>query len=68
MATVVVGSRKPRVVNPAARRLIVGVDDHLIECPRCGVVGSVDADQYAGRVSIDCPECDYHETHDLRGG
>jgi predicted Zn-ribbon and HTH transcriptional regulator len=38
----------------------------MIECPDCKSVGYADADQYRGEVSIDCPECDYHETHDLR--
>lgn len=42
------------------------VDSALIVCPTCGRTGWIDGDQYRGEVSIDCPECDYHETHDLR--
>lgn len=38
-----------------------------VRCPGCGLDAWIDSDQFAGRVSIDCPECDYHETHDLRG-
>lgn len=40
-------------------------------CPGCGQWGEIDGEQYIGRVSIDCPDCEYHETHDLskaRGG
>lgn len=35
-------------------------------CPGCGLRAHIDRDQYEGRVSVDCPDCDYHETHDLR--
>jgi len=35
-------------------------------CPGCGLRARMDEDQYAGRVSVDCPECAYHETHDHR--
>lgn len=35
-------------------------------CPGCGQWGVIDGEQYIGRVSIDCPDCDYHETHDCR--
>ena len=38
----------------------------VIICPECGYLGSVDGDQFAGRVSVLCPVCGYHETHDLR--
>lgn len=34
-------------------------------CPSCGLYAKLDADQLTGRVSIDCPECSYHETHEL---
>lgn len=37
----------------------------LVECPGCGERMFVDNDQYHGKVSMDCPECEYHETHDL---
>lgn len=35
------------------------------KCPGCGMWGDVDDDQWHGRVSLDCPECPYHETHNL---
>lgn len=35
-------------------------------CPGCEILAALDKDQYEGKVNIDCPECDYHETHDLR--
>ena len=34
-------------------------------CPGCGLQAEVDDDQLHGRVSIDCPDCAYHETVDL---
>lgn len=36
-----------------------------ISCPSCELVAAIDKDQYHGRVSIACPQCDYHATHDL---
>jgi DnaJ-class molecular chaperone len=30
------------------------------------MVGQTDEEQFRGQVSIDCPECDYHETHNLK--
>lgn len=38
-----------------------------MRCPGCGCFAEIDGDQYYGRVSLDCPNCEYHETHDLRG-
>lgn len=35
-------------------------------CPGCGIRARIDRDQYEGKVSVDCPECSYHETHDHR--
>lgn len=39
-----------------------------VQCPECDLVGAIDYEQFAGAVSIDCPneDCSYHETHDLR--
>lgn len=37
----------------------------LIKCPTCGRIGWISQAQYEGQESIDCPECDYEETHDL---
>ena len=31
-------------------------------CLGCGLCADIDADQLEGRVSIDCPECEFHET------
>ncbi len=36
----------------------------LFRCPKCRCTGSIDEDQFHGRVSIICAFCDYHETHD----
>lgn len=35
-------------------------------CPKCGLTGIIDKEQYEGKVSIDCPECDFHKTIDFR--
>ncbi len=40
----------------------------FVVCPGCDLKGKIDDDQFHGRVSIDCPECPYHETHDLSSG
>ena len=37
-----------------------------VRCPECGRNGWIDADQWCGATSIDCPNCEYHETVDLR--
>jgi hypothetical protein len=34
-------------------------------CPGCGQWADIDDDQFHGRVSIDCPDCEFHETLDL---
>ncbi len=37
----------------------------LFRCPGCGQTGSIDAEQFRGQVSIECPfGCGYHETRD----
>lgn len=33
-------------------------------CPSCGLRAQLDRDQMRGKVSVDCPQCEYHETHD----
>lgn len=48
-------------VNPNSAK---GANNWFATCPNCGVRGTIDEDQLKGRVSVDCPECDYHETHD----
>ena len=35
-----------------------------LKCPGCGQWGSIDDDQYHGRISIWC-ECGFHETLDI---
>lgn len=42
-----------------------GVQVRQARCPGCDTWADVDEDQWHGRVSMDCVECDYHETHDL---
>ena len=32
------------------------------KCPGCQNWGDIDEDQFHGTVSIDCPNCEYHET------
>ena len=34
-------------------------------CPGCSRWGFIDKEQYRGEVSIDCPECEFHETVNL---
>lgn len=36
-----------------------------VRCPGCGAAAMADREQIEGEVSLDCPLCDYHETHDL---
>lgn len=37
----------------------------LFRCPGCGETGTIDDDQFHGRVSIACPfACGYHEQRD----
>lgn len=36
----------------------------LFRCPGCKQVGDIDDDEFHGRVSIDCTNCEYHETKD----
>lgn len=38
---------------------------YWLECPGCGRALQADDEQYHGDVSLDCPHCDYHETHDV---
>lgn len=33
-------------------------------CPGCKGVGTIDDDQFHGRQSIDCTNCEYHEKQD----
>lgn len=35
------------------------------KCPKCGIWGDVDDDQYNGKVSILC-ECEFHEIINLK--
>jgi phage FluMu protein Com len=37
-----------------------------VQCPVCGLVLGVGREQFRGHVSMDCPDCRYHERHDLR--
>lgn len=40
-----------------------GKEIKKVQCPKCGTWGDIDDDQYHGRISIDCSNCNYHETH-----
>jgi len=37
-------------------------EEFWFKCPGCGYFAGVDKEQALGQVSIDCPECDFHET------
>lgn len=53
----------------AANLQLVNLDGNPVwklQCPTCKQWGSIDDDQISGRVSLDCPSCDFHQTHDLR--
>lgn len=43
-------------------------DTAFVRCPGCQETLWINQDQYEGKVSMDCPECDYHETHDVSNG
>lgn len=36
-----------------------------LRCPGCQSWAFIDDDQLHGRVSVDCPNCTFHETHDF---
>jgi len=36
-----------------------------LDCPQCGTHGTIDRDQYEGKVSILC-DCGFHQTIDFR--
>lgn len=38
----------------------------LFNCPRCETQAWLDKDQYEGKVSINCGNCEFHETIDFR--
>lgn len=38
----------------------------MIKCPGCGLEARIDQDQYEGKVSIDCPNCEYHERVNMK--
>ncbi len=35
-------------------------------CPKCNLYGTIDKDQYEGKISIQCPNCDFHKTINFR--
>jgi hypothetical protein len=37
----------------------------LVECPGCEKNHWATKAQVRGKVSMDCPSCEYHETHDI---
>lgn len=42
-----------------------GQGQRQMKCPGCQQWADIDEDQFFGNVSIDCPNCDYHETINL---
>jgi len=45
-----------------------GVPTPKAQCPKCGIWGYLDEDQFYGRVSIKCGagnNCTYHRTNDF---
>lgn len=42
-----------------------GKDVIKVKCPWCGVFAIADDDMFHGKVSMDCPCCYYHETHNI---
>ncbi len=58
-------SAPPKIVYLIGDHRVI-CDGAFVKCPGCGLVARVDQEQFEGKVSIDCPECPYHETHDLR--
>lgn len=36
-----------------------------VQCPNCKVWAIADDDMLFGKVSMNCPECYYHETHNI---
>ena len=30
-------------------------------CPKCGIFAKIDKEQYAGKVSVICPDCGFHQ-------
>lgn len=62
---------EPDVLRGPVRHYAKGDDASIeprwwVECPICGLEAMIDGEQYRGEVSINCPNCPYHETHDLR--
>ncbi len=41
--------------------LLDGEAVRYLICPNCGTRGLIDDDQFFGRVSIDCPNCEFHK-------
>jgi len=57
-------------LTAGGRVRLVRRDGELVrnfKCPGCGQWGDVDDDQWHGRVSIECPDCSFHETRDIFG-
>ena len=42
-----------------------GKDIWKLLCPNCKQWGALDDDQLHGRVSVQCTDCDFHETVDF---
>lgn len=46
--------------------ILDGTPTWKFKCPSCGIWGYIDNDQYHGKVSLDCPNCEFHETINLK--
>lgn len=61
-----------RVETRTVKRIEIGQTERQLQpqakCPGCGTWGDVDADQLAGRVSLICPECGWHDYIEARDG
>lgn len=55
-----------RLKNRVRVVMVDGKPTFKFQCPKCNIRGSLDDDQFHGRVSILC-DCGFHETIDVAG-
>ncbi len=58
------GAESMRPGEVRVTRALPGMLRPCLCCPGCGSIATIDDDQFRGRVSVDCSECEYHETVD----
>ncbi|KKN03817.1 hypothetical protein LCGC14_1103900 [marine sediment metagenome] len=39
--------------------------EYWFRCPKCNELGAIDEEQADGKVSIVCPNCDFHKTGEV---